>query len=314
MTRLPTGKIVPAPAQTAMLVALPAPLPETLPVAPPASRPGDLLAALKRGWLHLVLVPLTLLWLSPLIWILITSLKTRTEVFDPAAGFWPEVLQWSNFPAALSVAPFGTYLVNSILVTGGILAAQLVTITLAAYAFARLTFPGKNLLFTLFLLQIMFPIYATFLTNFVTVREFGFLNSLPALIVPFVASGYGTFMLRQAFRQVPNELADAARLDGCGHFGTLWHVYLPLVKPTLIAFSIITVVTHWNDYLWPLLVTNSESVRTLPIGLGLLAKSDSGADWTRLMAATLMVVSPLLVLFVIFQRRFVDSFMHAGLK
>lgn len=274
----------------------------------------SVIASLRRSSLHLLLVPLALLWLSPLVWILVTSLKTRTEVFDPAAGFWPQVLQWSNYPAALSVAPFATYLVNSVLVTGGILAAQLVTITLAAYAFARLTFPGKNLLFTLFLLQIMFPIYATFLTNFVTVRELGLLNSLPAMIVPFVASGYGTFMLRQAFRQVPTELADAARLDGCGHFGILWHVYLPLVKPTLIAFAIISVVTHWNDYMWPLLVTNSESVRTLPIGLGLLAKSDSGADWTRLMAATVMVVSPLLVLFVIFQRRFVDSFMHAGLK
>lgn len=287
-------------------------------IAGPAPRAsitaGSVIAGLRRGSLHLLLVPLALLWLSPLVWILVTSLKARTEVFDPAAGFLPQVLQWSNYPAALSVAPFATYLVNSVLVTGGILAAQLVTITLAAYAFARLTFPGKNLLFTLFLLQIMFPIYATFLTNFVTVRELGLLNTLPAMIVPFVASGYGTFMLRQAFRQVPTELADAARLDGCGHFGILWHVYLPLVKPTLIAFAIISVVTHWNDYMWPLLVTNSESVRTLPIGLGLLAKSDSGADWTRLMAATVMVVSPLLVLFVIFQRRFVDSFMHAGLK
>jgi len=281
---------------------------------PVLAGPRPALAALRRGWLHLMLVPIALLWLSPLLWILVTSLKARTEVFDPAAGFWPQVLEWGNYPAALSVAPFGIYLLNSILVTGGILVAQLTTITLAAYAFARLNFPGKNLLFTLFLLQIMFPIYATFLTNFVTVREFGILNSLPAMIVPFVASGYGTFMLRQAFRQVPTELADSARLDGCGHFGILWHVYLPLVKPTLIAFGIITVVTHWNDYMWPLLVTNSEGVRTLPIGLGLLAKSDSGADWTRLMAATVVVVSPLLLLFIIFQRRFVDSFMHAGLK
>ncbi|GGF50674.1 ABC transporter permease [Azorhizobium oxalatiphilum] len=286
---------------------------KTLPFTQEARQPFRL-AALKRGWLHVVMVPLALLWLSPLVWILVTSLKTRTEVFDPAAGFLPQVLQWANYPGALSVAPFGIYLVNSVLVTGGILIAQLVTITLAAYAFARQTFPGKNLLFTLFLLQIMFPIYATFLTNFVTVRELGLLNSLPAMIVPFVASGYGTFMLRQSFRQVPTELADAARLDGCGHLGILWHVYLPLVKPTLIAFGIITVVTHWNDYMWPLLVNNSENVRTLPIGLGLLAKSDSGADWTRLMAATVVVVSPLLLLFVIFQRRFVDSFMHAGLK
>lgn len=275
------------------------------------SRAGKWLSASK---LHFILMPLAAFWLSPLFWIVITSLKARKEVFDTASGLLPTVLQWSNYPAAMRVAPFGIYMINSVLVTGGILACQLVTITLGAYAFARLEFPGKKLLFTFFLLQIMFPIYATFLTNFVTIREIGLLNTLPAMIVPFVASGYGTFMLRQAFRQVPSELADAARLDGCGHFATLWHVYLPLVQPTLIAFGIISVVTHWNDYMWPLLVTNSESVRTLPIGLGLLAKSDSGADWTRLMAATVVVVSPLLLFFIIFQRRFVDSFMHAGLK
>lgn len=270
--------------------------------------------AVGKSARHLLLAPLAILWVSPLIWILLTALKRRTEVFDPAAGFLPAVLQWSNFPDTLSIAPFGTYLINSILVTGGILAAQLVTITLASYAFTRLEFPGKKLLFGLFLLQIMFPIYAIFLTNFVTLQEMGLINSLPAMIVPFVASGYGTFMLRQAFRQVPTEFADAAVLDGCGHFGILWHVYLPLVRPTLIAFAIISVVTHWNDYMWPLLVTNSESVRTLPIGLGLLAKAESGADWPRLMAGTTMVVAPLMLFFVIFQKKFVSSFMHAGLK
>lgn len=284
--------------------------------APAFSSPRwrSLRKTIRANGLHALLLPLMLLWISPLVWIVVTSLKSRTEVFDPNAGFLPAVLNFGNYPAALAVAPFGTYMLNSILATGGILLGELITITLAAYAFARLSFPGKNILFTLFLLQIMFPIYATFITNFLTVRELGLVNSLPALVVPFIASGYGTFMLRQAFRQVPTELADAARLDGCGHFGILWHVYLPLVKPTLIAFSIIAVVTHWNDYMWPLLVTNSEQVRTLPIGLGLLAKSDSGADWTRLMAATVVVVSPLLLFFVVFQRRFVDSFMHAGLK
>lgn len=269
---------------------------------------------MSKRWQHLILMPVALLWLSPLIWIVLTSLKTKAEVFDPNASLLPAALNLSNYPATLAVAPFGTYLVNSLLVTGSILICQLVTITLAAYAFARLEFPFKRLLFTLFLLQIMFPIYAIFLTNFITLRELDLINTLPAMIVPFVASGYGTFMLRQSFRQVPSELADAARLDGCGHFSTLWHVYLPLVQPTLIAFGIISVVTHWNDYMWPLLVTNSDSVRTLPIGLGLLAKSDSGADWTRLMAGTTLVVSPLLLAFVIFQRRFIDSFMHTGVK
>lgn len=267
-----------------------------------------------RNWLHLILAPVALLWVSPLIWIVLTSLKTKVEVFDPDAGFLPATLNFANYPATLAVAPFGTYLINSILVTGSILIGQLITITFAAYAFARLEFPFKKALFTLFLLQVMFPIYAIFLTNFVTLHEFGLINTLSAMIVPFIASGYGTFMLRQSFRQVPSELSDAARLDGCGHIGILWHVYLPLVQPTLVAFAIISIVTHWNDYMWPLLVTNSDEVRTLPIGLGLLAKSDSGADWTRLMAGTTIVVSPLLLVFVIFQRRFIDSFMHTGVK
>ena len=200
----------------------------------------------RSRWMHLVLLPAALLWISPLVWMVLTSLKTKVEVFDPAAGIWPIALQWQNYPAAMAVAPFGTYLLNSLLVTGAILVAQLSSITLAAYAFARLRFPGRDFLFALFLLQIMFPIYATFLTNFITVRELGLMNSLWALMVPFIASGYGTFMLRQAFRQVPSELADAARLDGCGHWAMLWHVYLPLVKPTLVAFGIISVVTHWE--------------------------------------------------------------------
>ena len=269
---------------------------------------------IRGGWLHLLMIPLAILWMSPLVWIVLTSLKSRTEVFDPEAGLLPQIFRFSNYPATRSVAPFGTYLINSVLTTGSILICQLVTITLAAYAFARLEFRFKNLLFALFLLQVMFPIYSTFLANFVTLHEMGMINTLPALVVPFVASGYGTFMLRQSFRQVPSDLSDAARLDGCGHMATLWHVYLPLVQPTLIAFSIISVVTHWNDYMWPLLVTNSDAVRTLPIGLGLLAKADSGADWTRLMAGTTIVVSPLLLMFVIFQRRFIDSFMHTGVK
>lgn len=268
----------------------------------------------RRNWLHLVMAPLACLWAAPMVWIVVTSLKERNEVFDPDAGFWPSRLVFENYPQTLEVAPFAMYMVNSIIVTTAILACQLITITLAAYAFARLQFPGKNLLFTLFMLQVMFPIYATFLTNFVTMHDMGIINTMPAMIVPFVASGYGTFMLRQSFRQVPNELSDAARLDGCGHLSILWHVYLPLVKPTLIAFSIISVVTHWNDYMWPLLVTNSDNIRTLPIGLGLLAKAGSGADWTRLMAGTFIVVAPLLVAFVVFQRRFIDSFMHTGVK
>jgi sn-glycerol 3-phosphate transport system permease protein len=263
---------------------------------------------------HGILIALSVLWLVPLAWIILTSLKKRTEVFSNELSIFPDVPQWGNYISAIETAPFGTFLINSIIVVSLILGVQIVTVTLAAYAFTRLQFRGKEFVFYLFVLQIMFPIHLTFLPNYLTMKNAGLLNTLVAMALPFFASGYGTFMLRQAFRQVPTDFADAARIDGCGHLRIIWHVYLPLVKPTLMAFGIISVVTHWNDYFWPLLVTDSQSVRTLPIGLGMLAQSESGADWTLLMAATIFMISPLFLVFLIFQRRFISSFMHSGLK
>ncbi len=271
-------------------------------------------SAAKTVSRHGILAGLAVFWLAPLAWILLTSVKKRTEVFSPTLSVFPETFEWANYLKAIQTAPFGTFMVNSVLVVSLILTVQLVTITLAAYAFTRLKFRGKEFVFYLFVLQIMFPIHLTFLPNYLTIKNMGLLNTLVAMALPFLASGYGTFMLRQAFRQVPIEFADAARIDGCGHLRIIWHVYVPLVKPTLMAFGIISVVTHWNDYFWPLLVTDSESVRTMPIGLGMLAQSESGADWTLLMAATIFMISPLFLAFLIFQRRFISSFMHSGLK
>lgn len=271
-------------------------------------------SALKTVSRHSILLALASLWLVPLAWILLTSVKKRTEVFSQTLSIFPETFQWTNYLKAIQTAPFATFMVNSVIVVSMILAIQLITITLAAYAFTRLQFRGKEFVFYLFVLQIMFPIHLTFLPNYLTIKSMGLLNTLVAMALPFLASGYGTFMLRQAFRQVPVEFADAARVDGCGHLRIIWHVYVPLVKPTLMAFGIISVVTHWNDYFWPLLVTDSERVRTMPIGLGMLAQSESGADWTLLMAATIFMISPLFLAFLIFQRRFISSFMHSGLK
>jgi sn-glycerol 3-phosphate transport system permease protein len=269
---------------------------------------------LRSGARHVALGALALAWVVPLAWIILTSFKHRTEVFSETLVLWPEVIRWGNYAEALRAASFGVYLVNSILVVGMILAVQLVTIVCAGYAFARLNFRGRDLLFYLFILQIVFPIHLTFVPNYLTMHKFGLLNTLVALALPFMASGYGTFMIRQAFLQIPQELADAARLDGCGHLRTLWYVFLPLIRPTIVAFSMISVVVHWNDYFWPLLVTESSSVRTLPIGLGMLAQSESGADWTLLMAATVFMIAPLMIAFLIFQKKFISSFMHSGLK
>ncbi len=263
---------------------------------------------------HAVLLPASLLMLAPLAWMISTSLKQRWEVFTPTPQWLPADPGLAGYREALGLAPFGTYFVNSVIVTAAILCAQWVTIVLAAYAFARLRFRGSGLLFLLFLVQMLIPPQATFVPNFLTMRALGLVDTRLAIVLPFLASGYGTFLLRQQFKTVPLELEEAAKLDGCGALRFIWHVLVPLSRPTLIAFSLVSLIAHWNDYFWPLIVTNSPEVRTLPIGLGMFVQQESGADWTVLMAATVFVCAPLLGAFVFFQRRFIQSFMQTGLK
>jgi sn-glycerol 3-phosphate transport system permease protein len=269
---------------------------------------------LGRVATHLTVSLFALVTVTPYLWLLSTSLKLRTEVFTPTPRWIPWPINFGNYAEVFDRAPFGIFLVNTILVVTGILAVQLVTITLAAYVFARRRFQGAHILFLLFLIQMMIPIHATFLPNFLTLRNLDLLNTRVAMMLPFFASGYGTFLLRQGFKQVPRDLEDAAVIDGCGGLRFLWHVLIPLAKPTLVAFALISLVSHWNDYLWPLIVTDTPDVRTLTIGLGMFVQQESGADWTLLMAATAFVTAPLMVIFLIFQRRFIESFMFSGLK
>ena len=220
-----------------------------------------------------------------------------------------------NFQIVFESAPFFVYLKNTIIVVLGILAIQLLLIVPAAYAFARLEFKYSNLLFALFIIQIMLPLNALIVPNYQIIKNMGLVNTRLAMILPFVASGYGTFLLRQAFKQIPKSLEDAAIIDGCGHFRFLWYVVLPLAKPTLITFSLISIATHWNDYLWPLVITDTDSVRTLTIGLGMFVQQESGADWGVLMAATLFISFPIVLLFLVLQRTFLRNFfMTSGIK
>lgn len=281
---------------------------------------GEGVRILGRRWrldrlaTHMTLGLFALVTVTPYLWLLATSLKLRTEVFTPTPKWIPWPINLANYGEVFDRAPFGIFLVNTVIVVTGILAVQLVTITLAAYVFARRKFRGADVLFLLFLIQMMIPIHATFLPNFLTLRNLDLLNTRVAMMLPFFASGYGTFLLRQAFKQIPRDLEDAAVIDGCGGLRFLWHVLIPLAKPTLVAFALISLVSHWNDYLWPLIVTDTPDVRTLTIGLGMFVQQESGADWTLLMAATAFVTAPLMVIFLVFQRKFIESFMFSGLK
>lgn len=281
---------------------------------------GERVRILNHGWrldhlaTHLTLGLFALVTVTPYLWLLSTSLKLRTEVFTPTPKWIPWPINFGNYTEVFDRAPFGTFLVNTIIVVCGILAVQLLTVTLAAYVFARRKFRGADILFLLFLIQMMIPIHATFLPNFLTLKSLDLLNTRVAMMLPFFASGYGTFLLRQAFKQIPRDLEDAAVIDGCGGLRFLWHVLIPLAKPTLVAFGLISLVSHWNDYLWPLIVTDTPDVRTLTIGLGMFVQQESGADWTLLMAATAFVTAPLMGIFLVFQRKFIESFMFTGLK
>ena len=200
-----------------------------------------------------------------------------------------------------------------ILVTG-IVAAQFFLCTLAAYAFARFTFPGRNILFTLVLLQLLVMPDILIVQNYQTMRSLGLIDTIAAIGLPYIASGFGIFLLRQTFMTVPKELDEAARVEGCSFLGVLWRVYIPLAKPTYLAYGLVSVSHHWNNYVWPLIVTNSVETRPLTVGLSIFAVTDSGIQWSVINAATLMTSGPLLIAFLLFQRQFVQSFIRAGIK
>ncbi len=229
--------------------------------------------------------------------------------------YWSLPPTAANFALAWESASFLLYYRNTLLYSFGLLAVQLVTVTLAGYALARLRFPGRQAVFYLVLLQLFLPPVVLILPNFLTLRALGLADTLLGLALPYVGSAYGTFLLRQGFRSVPRQYDEAAMLDGAGHLRTLWHVLLPMVRPHLAAFAVVSVIYHWNEFLWPLVATTSNSVRVLAVGLQSFTRaSESGAEWGLISAGTLIVIAPLMVVFLLFQRAFIASFTQSGLK
>ncbi len=197
----------------------------------------------------------------------------------------------------------------------GLLAVQLVTVTLAGYALARLDFPGRQGVFYLVLLQLFLPPVVLILPNFLTLRSLGLVDTLVGLALPYIASAYGIFLLRQGFRSIPREYDEAAMLDGAGRVRLLWHVLVPMVRPHLAAFAVVSLIYHWNEFLWPLVATSSNSVRVLAVGLQSFTRaSESGAEWGLVSAGTLIVIAPLVLAFLLFQRLIIESFTQSGLK
>jgi sn-glycerol 3-phosphate transport system permease protein len=254
---------------------------------------------------------LGLIWIAPLlyaVWAAFhpTGSATRLDLSAP----WT----LANFAEAWAAAPFARYFLNTILLVTLILAAQLVLCTLAAFAFARSSFPGSGILFALVLLQLMIMPDVLLVENYRTMRTLGIVDTILAIGLPYMASAFGIFLLRQTFKQVPRELEEAARVEGCGTLAILLRVYVPLAKPTYLAYGLTSVSYHWNNFLWPLVITNTVETRPLTVGLSVFASTDQGIDWAIISAATLMTSAPLLLGFLLFQRQFVQSFMRAGIR
>ncbi len=263
----------------------------------------------------LVLGVVALAWTMPILWAMAVSFHSPDEPLSATNLWWGSAPTLSNYSQAFQIAPFAQYYLNTILIVLGILVFQLVTICLAGYAFARFRFRGQNVLFFLIMLQLLLPSSALVVPNYSTIRSLGLFDTLLAVMLPFFGSAFGTFLMRQTFKTVPQELDDAVRVDGANWLQTLWHVYIPPARPALIAFALSSISFHWNDFLWPLIVTNSPTSRPLTVGLAILTQlGEIGAQWPLVTAGTIVVVGPLLALFLIFQRQFIDSFLHSGLK
>jgi len=278
----------------------------------PKVPPPQHLAYNEPGWLDTIAAwVLALLWLLPLAYAVWTAFhpaeySTRFELLAP--------LTLDNFRNAWAAAPFARYFLNTTLLVTMILCVQLVLSTLAAYSFARYEFRGKNIAFSLVLVQLMIMPDVLLVENYKTMSQLGLVDTLLAIGLPYFASAFAIFLLRQTFMGIPKELDEAARVEGASDMQVLWRVYVPLARPVYTAFALVSVSFHWNNFLWPLIITNSVDARPLTVGLQIFSSTDQGVDWSIITAATLMTSAPLLIAFLLFQRQFVQSFMRAGIK
>jgi multiple sugar transport system permease protein len=250
----------------------------------------------------------------PYIWMVSTSLKGPAEIFAYPPIWIPQAWRFQNYVEAWNAAPFGRYFFNSAFVALAVTVGQLVTCSLAAFAFARIEFKGKNVMFALFLSTTMISTQVTLVPSYLVLKNLHWLDTYQALIVPFLANGFGVFMIRQYFMTIPRELEDAAKLDGCGRLRFLWQILLPLSKPVVASQALFAFMGNWNSYLWPLIVTTSEHMRTLQIGLRYFVSQEGGTQWGSFMAATVFVSFPVIAFYLFVQKSFVGGIATTGFK
>jgi sn-glycerol 3-phosphate transport system permease protein len=250
----------------------------------------------------------------PLYWVATGALKTNQEIYTFPPVWIPRQPQWGNFVEAWQAVPFGRFFVNSIVTTLGAVALELLFALLSAYALVFVRARGKGLVFAVVIAALLVPGTVTLLPNYLTVGRLGWINTYQGLIIPVAAVAFGVFLFRQHFLTLPRDLLDAARLDGCGHLGLLRHVVVPLSQPVIVTFLVIYLVAHWNDFLWPLVVTNRLEWRTVPVGVAYLYQVEGVQNWGPILAGTVMALVPMLLVYVVAQRWIVKGIGGGALK
>ncbi len=264
---------------------------------------------------HVVLMAGAVIMLSPFVWMVLSSFKPQSEILTAELTFLPQ--RWAaieNYATVWTRVPMGRFLLNGAIVTASIFALQVLVNLPCAYALAKLRFRGRRALFAVVLLGLLIPIHATAIPIYILFHHAGILNTYAALILPFAISVFGIFMLRQFFMTVPDDLIDAARIDGVSEIGIVWRVMLPTAMPAVTAFGIFSVVAHWNDYFWPLIAIGTRELYTPPLGVAFFRLNDGGTEYGVLMAAATIVIMPLVAAFLLAQRRFIEGVTFTGLK
>lgn len=272
----------------------------------------------RNGWsvlADIMTVILSLIWIAPLFFALLVSIRPASDPLGTGNIFFGRTITLENYQRALELAPWQWHYLTSILVVVGVLVVQLITITMAGYAFARMKFWGRNALLFILLIQLMIPSGVLVVQNLNIMRQINLFDTRWALMIPYWGSVFGVLLMRQTFREIPIELEEAARTDGANIFQILRFVYIPLSIPTYVAFALVSVSARWNEFLWPAMVTRTAESRPVTTGLSqLFSATEAGTNYGQLMAGTILVVAPLVVLFIFFQRRFIESFASSGLK
>ncbi|MCX7994647.1 MAG: carbohydrate ABC transporter permease [candidate division WOR-3 bacterium] len=268
---------------------------------------------MSRKFIHMILLMGALIMVLPFFWMVSTSLKTLDESLQFPPTLFPKKIVFNNFLEAFKEVNFTRYFINTLIMTTGSVLLVYLTSVLSAYAFARLRFPGRELFFTLFLAMMMIPMPVYLAPSYVILSKFKFIDTYWALIIPWGVNIFAIFLLRQHFKSLPQELFDAAKIDGLNHLQIIRYIVLPLSRPVIVTIGIFEIITNWNSFLWPLIVTHSDSMRTIQTGLAYFAQAEA-TNYPLLCAASTFTTLPLIILYFFVQREIMESFARSGLK